>query len=227
MKKLLFLIAIITAFTGLAQDTVTVKHHAYTTVFINSAKIPALVTYTLHKSQITCPGAKIARTNNFKADPLIPGTSLSRDYNKSGYDQGHNMSAQDNSCDGSDMAECFYYSNMFPQTPKLNRGVWKSLEVQERAWAVEYDSIVVFIGSYGLDHKLSPDSVFVPKYNWKVIYIPVIKALYGYDFPNNSLPWPFGTDGKPNPEDYKFSGLPVGLEEWAHYVITRYTDFSY
>jgi lysozyme family protein len=195
-----------------AQDTVTVKHHAYTTVFAKSAHIPVLVTYALHREQVEC-NMRVPRVNVFHADPAIPGTSLGRDYSHSGYDQGHNMSAQDNMCDAADMFDCFCYSNMVPQAPRLNRGVWKMLEVQERKMAMDNDSVIVHIGSYGLDHKMGPDSVVVPAYCWKVIYIPKTNTTLTYCFPN------VGSVGD-NLDDYKI--FPSGAGPWLSYLLGRY-----
>lgn len=205
-----------------AQDTVVVKHHAYTTVFAQSAHIPVLVTYTLHKEQVHC-GVKVPRVNVFRADPLIAGTSLGRDYSKCGYDRGHNMSAEDNACCLVDMSECFYYSNMTPQSPKLNRGLWKSLEIQERNMAMQNDSIVVSIGSYGFDHNIGEDGVMVPAFCWKVIYVPKTKETYTYCFPNNDLVWPFGMSNAPmDLSKYLYSGLPVGLDDWIGHLLNKY-----
>lgn len=167
------------------QDTVTVKHSKYTSVFVQSAHIPALVYYTLRASDLTC-NDKLARTNRFTADPEVQGTSLSKDYAGSGYDQGHNMSAQDNTCSETGMRECFYYTNMFPQTPQLNRGVWKKLEMRERVLAQANDSIEVFIGSYGAKEHIGPDNVTVPEYCWKAIYIPLTKSWETHIFRNDA-----------------------------------------
>lgn len=212
--------AIVTCFlffvlTSNAQDTTIVHHHAYTTVFAQSAHIPVLVTYALHKEQITCPGAKIPRASSFKVDPAITGTQLYRDYEKSGYDIGHNMSADDNSCSVDDMYECFYYSNMFPQAPGLNRVTWLALELHEREMARANDSVVVFIGSYGLDRKIGHDSIYVPQYCWKVIYTPTTGNYDGYMFSNV-----MGSS-------YAKEALTGDQLLWARYVIGRWTAYKY
>jgi endonuclease G, mitochondrial len=41
------------------------------------------------------------------------------------------------------MVESFYYSNVAPQLPSLNRGIWKKLEEYTRQLAKEYDSVLV------------------------------------------------------------------------------------
>ena len=190
MKRLILLlfVASLAALAGKAQDTVVLKHQAYTSIFCKSAHVPVCVTYRLHKGQINCT-PKIHRTDDFKADPQCAGTNLKRDYAGNGYDQGHCMSADDNQCSLDQMHECFYYTNMLPQLPNLNRGTWKQYEEHERALANQYDSVHVWIGWYGIDRRIGPDSVVVPQWCWKVIYIAgKTDSMEVYTFRNTPAP---------------------------------------
>jgi len=207
-----------------AQDTVVVKHERYMTVYAASAHEPVMVSYTLKPEYISCD-APMKRTNNFKADPEIAGTALGKDYDGSGYDQGHLMSAQDNTCDEVAMNECFYYSNMLPQAPGLNRGIWKVLETDERdlvstgkSGEMGADSIVVFCGGYGKDKTIGPDNVVVPKYCWKVIYIPGANGgeWDGYIFPNAKC------DGTPD----RYMDFTSAQMAWVKYCIRRFTGYK-
>jgi len=171
----------------LPQGIVTLKHAYYTSHFSTTSHIPWVVEYTLRKKDVSCT-TPIKRTNKFAADPLnVKATDLDKDYKNSGYDRGHNMPAADNGCNGAKaMTECFYFSNMFPQTHRLNAGVWKTLEEQERDMAIQDDSIYVWIGSYGIAKTIGPDEVAVPKYCWKVIYDYKTLEWLAYIFPNTS-----------------------------------------
>jgi endonuclease G len=63
---------------------------------------------------------------------MLPSyTQLGRDYKKSGYDQGHNMAEADNACSPVTDDEFWYYSNITPQRPQLNRFPWRLLEEPE------------------------------------------------------------------------------------------------
>jgi endonuclease G len=53
-------------------------------------------------------------------------TATSRDYAGSGYDKGHMAAALDFASDCEKEEMTFVYYNALPQTPNLNRGVWKS-----------------------------------------------------------------------------------------------------
>lgn len=76
------------------------------------------------------------RSDNFKADPLVSTESASlNDYKGSGYDRGHLAPAADMSISELAMTESFYLSNMSPQVPGFNRGIWKNLEALVRNWA--------------------------------------------------------------------------------------------
>ncbi len=175
-------------------DTVLLEHTWYRSHFVNSAHIPWVVEYTLRAGDVKCRDAR-ERTNNFAPDPFDrDATDLSKDYEHSGYDRGHNMPAADNACHGTQaMNECFYYSNMYPQTHRLNAGVWKSLEEQERELAAQDDSIYVWIGSYGVAGTIGVDKVVVPKYCWKVIYDYKTRKWWAYIFPNTTT-----VSGKPD-----------------------------
>jgi endonuclease G len=121
----------------------------------------------------------------FAIDPELPEeTDLQKDYLHSGYDRGHNMSAEDNKCNNIGMEECFYFSNMFPQIHSLNAGTWEELERKERKEANEYGSVKVFVGSLGKLCTIGEDNVVVPMYCWKIIYLQSTNEYECYIFPN-------------------------------------------
>ena len=88
------------------------------------------------------------------------------------------------------MAESFYYSNMSPQEPGFNRGIWKKLEELVRTWAIDYQSIYVVTGpilTKGLK-TIGEHHVAVPKYYYKVIldYHSSGAKGIGFILPNSS-----------------------------------------
>ena len=69
------------------------------------------------------------------------------------------------------MKESFYYSNMSPQLPGFNRGVWKRLEEQVRSWANLYDTIYIVTGpilTEGLK-TIGENEVSIPEFFYKAI----------------------------------------------------------
>ncbi|REE05823.1 DNA/RNA non-specific endonuclease [Marinoscillum furvescens] len=81
------------------------------------------------------------RSDNFREDPLVSSQSATLDdYKASGYDRGHLAPAGDMDFNTTAMRESFYMSNMSPQKPGFNRGIWKSLEALTRTWAINANS---------------------------------------------------------------------------------------
>ena len=135
------------------------------------------------------------RGDVFMRDPLVStGTADETDYLHSGYDRGHLAPAADLGFSLSSMAESFYYSNMSPQLPAFNRGVWKRLETQARGWAKQYGAVELVTGPVltpGLP-SIGPNKVSVPRLYYKVVLdyrLPEHKAI-GFVLPNagSSLP---------------------------------------
>jgi endonuclease G len=129
------------------------------------------------------------RTNKFILDPKVNTiTASDSDYKGSGYDRGHLAPASDMGWSSTAMKESFYYSNMSPQNPSFNRGIWKKLEELVRTWAVENNTIYIVTGPVlkGELTSIGIDKVSVPKYYFKVILDysnPSIKGI-GFVLPN-------------------------------------------
>ncbi|MTI30603.1 DNA/RNA non-specific endonuclease, partial [Xanthovirga aplysinae] len=163
------------------QSTDNIVEHSYYTLNYEEAYEQASwVAYKLTEDHLE-PNYK--RTDNFRADPLIHTNSADRsDYKRSGYDRGHLAPAADFSWDATAMSESFLMSNMSPQSPEFNRGIWKKLEEKTRTWAKRNDELYVVTGPVlrkGLK-KIGKNKVAVPKYYYKVILDirePEIKAI--------------------------------------------------
>ena len=69
------------------------------------------------------------------------------------------------------MKESFYFSNMSPQDPSFNRGIWKKLEAQLRSWAIVYDSIYIVTGPILTDglEAIGPNEVSIPQLYYKAV----------------------------------------------------------
>ena len=122
-----------------------IHHLAYTVDFDKSKGIAKWSAYLLTRSMVE---NKVAvRSNKFKADPLAGQYSPEPcSYKHSGYDKGHLAPAADMAWSVEAMQESFYMTNMTPQVPAFNRGIWKQLEDRIRVWAEEYDSLYVITG---------------------------------------------------------------------------------
>jgi len=166
-------------------DTITIHHKFYSTTFSKSKRFPLVVKYWLTRSMLDCE-QRYKRSKRFKPDPLIPEfTTLDKDYKNSGYGRGHQMDAYDCGCDSIAMEESFYYSNITPQFPALNRGSWKKLEDHTRKLVKDFDSVLVWCGSAAFENRYI-GRVAVPDYCWKVLYIKKLNKVVSYSFRNDS-----------------------------------------
>jgi endonuclease G len=115
-------------------DTI-IDRPGYAFGYIEYHEQPAWVIYIMTKTEATTKVAK--RTNKFRSDPEIPtGSATTGDYRRSGYDRGHLAPAADMAFSGQTMADSFFMSNMSPQKPAFNRGIWKDLEALVRYFAI-------------------------------------------------------------------------------------------
>lgn len=152
--------------------TVDLVRHTYYTLSYNEKYEQAnWVYYNLTDSMIINGGEE--RSNSFRIDKLISsGSAKSSDYTKSGYDRGHLCPAADMGFNPVAMSESFLMSNISPQIPDFNRGIWKELETTVRNWAKKEKSVDVVTGPVFKDNKgqIGQDEVLVPGYYFKVIY---------------------------------------------------------
>jgi len=162
---------------------VAVQHEYYELSYVEEYEQPEWTFYMLCKD---CLGAA-ERKNNFRTDPSVKTTSaLLSDYKGSGYDRGHLVPAGDMTLNELAMSESFYMSNMSPQSPSFNRGIWRKLESQIRDWSNEYDTIYVATGpiiNFGYS-TIGSNKVAVPQYYYKVIYFKNLQKMVAYILPN-------------------------------------------
>ena len=181
MKKLIFFF-IVLPFIGFSQSAIDflptttnngeLVHHTYYSLSYSEQNEQAeWVFYEIKKERIL---GLVSRTDNFRSDEKISSNSATLlDYRRSGYDRGHLAPAADFSFNITAMSESFYMSNMSPQNPSFNRGIWKNLESLVRNWGTN-SSICVVTGPILDDCSttIGTNNVCVPESYYKVIYNP-------------------------------------------------------
>ena len=176
MVKSLVLMSLLVGFCFASSDSLPecscsqiIRHNAFTACYSDSMKESKWVEYRLRKSELIVK--RVPRTNKFLADPLITTTRvMPNDYAKSGYDRGHMAPAEDMEYNSSDEAECFYMTNMVPQIPGYNRGIWKKLEMKVRSWAMTDTNIIVITGPVlgSISKTIGPNKVMIPEACYKL-----------------------------------------------------------
>lgn len=175
-------------------NTIGICRTAYALMHDNDAKVAIWVVYTLTSQHaLGC----VPRVNAFAPDQSLPRgrRAETADYANSGYDTGHIANNADMSWDPAVARESFILSNMAPQMPNLNRGIWKELETSVRVWAFgSGGSLTIYAGSiYDLnaDHRIGPNNVIVPRGFYKIVVNNVTKQSLAFIFPHRSN---LGTD---------------------------------
>lgn len=173
-----------------------ITHKGFTLSYNYDWKIPNWVAYELTDWEVE---GQVPRYDKFKPDPMVPQnvTATTNDYKYSGYDRGHMAPAADMKWDEQAMRESFYLSNICPQNPNLNGGVWKDLEEQVRDLASQKGRIFVVCGPIVNDasNTIGENKVVIPQAFYKVLLQEDKGEIYtiGFVYENKSGRKPMST----------------------------------
>ena len=111
---------------------------------------------------------------SFRVDARTSGRVSPDDYTNSGYDRGHMApNATMDYCYGPEgQLDSFLMSNICPQTPSLNRGIWATLEDYVRDCANAFGEVWVFTGpTYFMDYETErlASGVRLPTWFYKIV----------------------------------------------------------
>lgn len=153
------------------RDDEIIKHKNYTLRYEEDYEVPAWVAYKL-RGEYT-KGVANRAGNQFIPDRKVKNNSaLTSDYSNSGYDRGHMLPAGDFKCCQELMNETFFMSNIAPQVPDFNRGIWENIEERVRGWAVRDEEVFVVTGPVlrkGLPTIGRYNNVAVPEFFYKIV----------------------------------------------------------
>lgn len=176
--------------TNPALKEISRKYKGMDLSFNPQYHIPNWVAWELTADETS---GEISRTNKFSADPEIPESAETWDYNYSGYDRGHMAPAGDMRWNREAMEQTFLMTNICPQVKSLNAGSWKNLEEKCRLWA-QADSAIYIVCGPVIDGKpieyIGDTRVYVPRRFFKVIISPYANPARGIGFimPNGKVP---------------------------------------
>lgn len=130
--RLLFIVILFLPLLLNAQlrDSVFIRTSIFSVVYSEKLQQPKWIEY-----EVLCHDGIISRKglDFYPVKGII--TSTSEDYENNVYDKGHLAPAADFNCDKEHLKQSFSYLNCVLQHEKLNRGVWRLLEVHERELA--------------------------------------------------------------------------------------------
>ncbi|MCS7005477.1 MAG: DNA/RNA non-specific endonuclease [Cytophagales bacterium] len=167
------------------RKTQVLSYKCFTLSFVHQFRMAEWVAYSLTKQQVLAQDME--RSNDFRPDSRV-NSALPTDYLHSGYDRGHLCPSEDMNYDPVCMSESFLMTNIAPQIPDFNRGIWKSLENHVRIWAKENEVLYVVTGPVFTQNmeKIGKNQIPVPKYFYKIIldyHQPEYKMI-GFLIPN-------------------------------------------
>ncbi len=146
-----------------------IAHRAYTLLYSEAHEQAAWVVYRITDEQLR---TSVERTDDFRSDPLVTtGSATLDDYSGSGFDRGHLAPAAAMAWSPEVMSESFYLSNMSPQEPGFNRGIWRVLEGEVRGFAQLHGEVFVVTGPVLGDSlpTIGPSGVSIPEHYFKVV----------------------------------------------------------
>jgi endonuclease G len=161
------------------------------------SKTPIYAAEHLTRESLSAARGK-ERTNKFYAEARLPAAERAtlEDYSRSGWDRGHNAPAGDRATEAG-MSQSFSLSNMNPQAPLNNRGVWaKNVEKPTRQYAMRSaEGIYVLTGPIyrGQVTTIGAGRVWVPNSLFKLVYDPAKKRAWVYVVDNTDAATVTGT----------------------------------
>jgi endonuclease G len=151
------------------------------------------------------------RTNDFRPDPLIKtGSAVDQDYALKfktpdgktktegfGFDRGHLAPSADFRYSKKALSESYFYSNMSPQTPGLNRGRWADLEDAMRTACISHSTPLFIVTGGVLVPELKKlekgtNKVSIPEHYFKVVLDLEHNEAIGFIMPNTKCEYPLG-----------------------------------
>ncbi|MDX9731466.1 MAG: DNA/RNA non-specific endonuclease [Bdellovibrionales bacterium] len=152
-----------------ASSLQTVQKTGYTALYSSKHRIATWVAYRLPKAKALLK--KVPRKDRFHKDTALMNGVAPNEYAKSGYDRGHLAPAEDMRWSADAMYDSFSMVNMTPQSPSLNRGVWKQIEERVREFALGHDEVFIATGPVLTEKCLRHigKGVCVPQHHFKVV----------------------------------------------------------
>lgn len=131
------------------------------------------------------------RKDDFREDKEVPEQFrvTLKEYVGSGLDRGHMAPAADFMNSVQMMSESFLLTNMMPQNPGNNRGIWKYTEEMTRYYAQKYNTPMhVITGTiFDANSKTFGNNVYIPSYLYKIVIDSKNQRAIAFLYPNAKL----------------------------------------
>jgi DNA/RNA endonuclease G (NUC1) len=136
--------------------------------------IPNWVSWNLRASDLGPVGRCDQGSSGFQPDTSLPGGWYQvrpSDYTNSGYDRGHMTPSADRTATQADNCATFLMTNVVPQAPANNQGLWAQLEDYSRGLVNQGNELYIISGGAGTQGTLASGALTIPASVWKVILV--------------------------------------------------------
>jgi len=198
---------------GEDPDNFLLSKYQYALAYNNTRGTAAWVSWHLNADWL----GNVPRCDCFEPDTELPADyfhAQTWDYSGTGFDRGHLCPSADRDLTDADNAATFLLTNIMPQAPQLNQGIWAELEDYARTLVLDGNELYIVAGGYGsggtgsqggTTTTIANGAMTVPARYWKVLLIlpnddaddiPRITSdtrVIAVDIPNtqaaSALPW--------------------------------------
>jgi DNA/RNA endonuclease G (NUC1) len=142
----------------------------YSLSYNNTTREPNWVSWNLTTADLGSSG----RSDNFFQDTTLPAgfyQVLTTDYSGSGFDRGHMCPSGDRTVTVADNEATFFMTNMIPQAPDNNQGVWANFESECRTLAAAGNEVLIITGPSGFSGATIASGVAVAGFTWKIAVV--------------------------------------------------------
>jgi DNA/RNA endonuclease G (NUC1) len=151
------------------QTHFLIQRDQYAMDYNNTTREPNWVSWDLTTTDVGSSGR-----SDFIVDTTLPAGFYqvqTTDYSGSGFDRGHMCPSADRTVTVADNQIVFYMSNMIPQAPDNNQGVWASFETYCRTLAAAGNEVLITSGPSGFAGSTIASGVAIPGYTWKIAVV--------------------------------------------------------
>ena len=152
-----------------------IQRAQYAFGYNDTTREPNWVAWNLTSGDVGTSG----RSPDFFQDTNLPAgfyQVLPTDYSGSGYDRGHLCPSGDRTVSRADNDVVFFMSNMMPQAPDNNQGVWASFETYCRTLADAGSEVLIIAGPGGFAGSTIASGVSIPGFTWKIAVVVPLGA---------------------------------------------------
>jgi endonuclease G len=194
------------ALPHLEKNETLICHSAMCMVYAPKYKLAKWVVHVITPDIIN---GRVSRTNDFRIDPMIPNTgndsdyfskTLSKDnkfiYKSYGFDRGHLAPSADFRWSSTALSESYYFSNITPQSPELNREKWAEIEGFLRGYVYNNPQSYLYVVTAPVLKDSLPKVLLgahqlpIPEYHYKIAVDYERKMGIAFIVPQHNLAYP-------------------------------------